>query len=121
MDNCVPWRHYTGGIQKYIEKDQRWPSLPDGCRYMNLIRKAKRFLMLHLSLSRRWEPTTEVLLLDEAVSAAVKRFRIAIPARRLDKPCAAGYGLRPRGGEPGTPPALEGACTPSCGAGREVE
>ncbi len=81
MGNCAPSARPPGGIQKYIEKD---PALTRRFQTVQVHEpdEAKAVLMLRSSVSPL-ETHHQVLLLDEAVSAAVKLSHRYIPARQL--------------------------------------
>ena len=79
--NCAPSARPPGGIQKYIEKD---PALTRRFQTVQVHEpdEAKAVLMLRSTVSPL-ETHHQVLLLDEAVSAAVKLSHRYIPARQL--------------------------------------
>lgn len=81
MGNCAPSARPLGGIQKYIEKD---PALTRRFQTVQVHEpdEAKAVLMLRSTVSPL-ETHHQVLLLDEAVSAAVKLSHRYIPARQL--------------------------------------
>ncbi len=81
MGNCAPSARPPGGIQKYIEKD---PALTRRFQTVQVHEpdEAKAVLMLRSTVSPL-ETHHQVLLLDEAVSAAVKLSHRYIPARQL--------------------------------------
>ncbi|VDZ66834.1 ClpB protein [Klebsiella aerogenes] len=115
---ATTWAEY----KKYIEKD---PALTRRFQTVQVHEpdEEKALLMLRSTVSPL-EKHHRVLLLDEAVNAAVKLSHRYIPARQLPDKSGrvAGYRLRPRRRQPKRAAAAVGRlpaahCRPGCGTG----